>query len=353
LPWKRILLISLLFSILVFSLVYYVLPNVLYPLRIDKVPAGAYVVPWMQPYPYFGHIPETFNIDAIMAYALKLNMTFRISMWDGTTRVIPSTVYLGHDSKYLYVGGRFVNMHSNPTSEPNGWTEPNIFCIFFDVAGSGVLKTPEAGSSFGVTIDVPQETLVAVMWDDMVWTYDPNTYKHMMWMPSQNYLLPNAGRAGSSIAAQMAEYDNSTGTVTILFARFLRTPGTEDFNALQMRPGERWVIGFLLELEYQKELDNRVDGWPKKTYGIWSNDSSWWPKLVIDLTNPPPTIPGQTTPDTVTTSDSNKVEFKIDRSHDPNPDTLTFWIYTSGALFDSDSHTGGMEFHIWDASGAG
>jgi hypothetical protein len=56
---------------------------------------------------------------------------------------------------------------------------------------------------------------------------------------------------------------------------------------------------------------------------------------------------------TVTTSGSNKVSFKIDRSHDPNPDTLTFWIYTPGAPFDPDSHTGGMEFHIWDASGAG
>ena len=56
---------------------------------------------------------------------------------------------------------------------------------------------------------------------------------------------------------------------------------------------------------------------------------------------------------TVTTIGSNKVDFKIDRSHDTNPNTLTFWIYTAGALFNPNSHTGGMEFHIWDASGAG
>jgi hypothetical protein len=56
---------------------------------------------------------------------------------------------------------------------------------------------------------------------------------------------------------------------------------------------------------------------------------------------------------TVTTSGSNKVGFKIDRSNDTNPNTLTFWLYTAGALCDPDAHQGGMEFHIWDVSGAG
>jgi hypothetical protein len=56
---------------------------------------------------------------------------------------------------------------------------------------------------------------------------------------------------------------------------------------------------------------------------------------------------------TVTASGSNRVDFVIDRSHDLNPDTLTFWIYTPGWPCNLDSHTGGMEFHIWDASGAG
>jgi hypothetical protein len=288
--WKRVLLFSILFLILAISLFYYILPNVLHPLRIDPVPAGAYIVPWMRPNPWFGQIPATFNIDAVMAYALKLNMTFRINMWDGTTRVIPSTVYLGHDQNYLYIGGKFVSMYSNPASEPNGWTEPNVFSIYFDVANSGVLKTPEAGSSYAVTIDVPQETLTAGGCSDMVWAYESTTYKHMVWMPAENYLGPIKGETIFSLAAQTAEYDNSTGTVTILFARYLNRPGMEDINALQMRPGERWVMGFLLELKYQKELDNRVDGWPKTTFGIWSNDSSWWPKMVIDLTNPPPSF---------------------------------------------------------------
>lgn len=56
---------------------------------------------------------------------------------------------------------------------------------------------------------------------------------------------------------------------------------------------------------------------------------------------------------TVTTSDSNKVKFKIDRSNDANPNTLTFWLYTAGALCDPSNHQGGMEFHVWDVSGAG
>jgi hypothetical protein len=284
--WKRILPFSLFFYILIFSLFYYVVPNVLNPLRLDKVPADVYIVPWMQPNPYFGYIFTPFSIDAVMVDALKLSMTFRIDMWDGTTRVIPSTLYLGHDQKYLYIGGKFVGMYSNPASVPHD-LEPNRFHIFFDVANDGVLKTPEAGSLYAVAIDVlPPEDLASVQWDDMVWTYDPDTYKHMMWMPADNYLLRNAARAGLSVFAQKAEYDNSTGTVTILLARRLRTPGTEDFNALQMRSGERWVMGFLIELQYQKELDNRADGWPRKTYGEWSNDTSWWPKMTIDLTTP-------------------------------------------------------------------
>lgn len=284
--WKRILVLTILLFILVGSLLYYILPGILYPLRRDSVPSGAYVVPWMRPYPYFGQIPVKFDIDAVMAGALSLNMTFRISLWDGTTRVIPSTVYLGHDGSHMYIGGRFSGMYSNPASLPND-TQPNRFSILFDVANDGLLKTPEAGSSFGVNIEVPEEVLVLTQWDDMVWVYERNTYKHMIWMPAYNYLIPDARRAGSSVTGQTAEYEDSTGTITILFSRLLRTPGTEDFNALQMRLGERWIMGFLLELGYQKELDNRVDGWPKKTYGEWSDDSSWWPKLVIDLTNPP------------------------------------------------------------------
>lgn len=55
----------------------------------------------------------------------------------------------------------------------------------------------------------------------------------------------------------------------------------------------------------------------------------------------------------VTTSGSNEVDFTIDRSHDTNPNLLTFWIYTPGASFNPNNHVGGVEFHIWDYSGAG
>jgi len=290
---RRILLFSILFLILGISLFSFLYINVLNRPRIDTVPEGAYVVPWMRPYPSIQDLPSTFNIDAVMANALKLSVTFTITMWDNSTRVIPSTVYLGHDSQYLYAGGKFVGMHSNPASEPHGWTEPNVFKIYFDVANSGTLTTPEAGSSMAVNIDIPQDTLVGSSWSDMIWVYEPVTYKHMVWIPAENYLESKGqGQTVFSMAYNAADYDNSTGTVTMLFARYLSRPQIADINALQMRSGERWVMGFLLELEFQKALGTRADGWPRTTYGVWSNDSSWWPKLAIDLSNPPATYPG-------------------------------------------------------------
>ena len=258
----------------------------LYPLRRDSLPAGVYIVPWMKPYPYFGQIPDPFNIDSVMTGALRLNITFHIDTPNGT-RMIPSTVYLGHDSKYLYVGGKFVGMHSNPASVPYGDTQPNCFQIYFDVANDGVLKTPEAGSGFAVNIDVPQETLVGGTWADMMWAYAAGNYKRMTWWAADLYLETRGGQSTFSMSAHVQEYDSSTGTVTILFARFLNRPGMENINALQMRAGERWTMGFILELKYQKELANMVDGWPRNIYPYLSDDSSWWPKLVIDLANPP------------------------------------------------------------------
>lgn len=257
----------------------------MYPLRRDSVPAGAYVVPWMQLYPYFEQILDPFDIDSVMASALKLNMAFHIDTPNGT-RTIPSTVYLGHDSKYLFVGGKFVGMGSNPASVP-GDSQPNRFQMYFDVANDGVLKTPEAGSCFAVNIDVSHETLVGVQWPDMFWEYADAPYNHNIWMPADLYLETRGGQRIFSMAAHAQEYDSPSGTVTILFARYLNRPGMENINALQMRPGERWTMGFILELAYQKELANMVDGWPKSIYPYLSDDSSWWPKLVIDLTNPP------------------------------------------------------------------
>ncbi len=76
----------------------------------------------------------------------------------------------------------------------------------------------------------------------------------------------------------------------VLFSRFLSRPALSEIDALQMKFGERWVMGFLIELGYNTwygTYTDFVDGWPQKIYPYLSNDSSWWPKLVIDLTNPP------------------------------------------------------------------
>lgn len=274
--------------------------NASYPLRIDSVPSGAYVVPWMMPCTNITQLSEGYDIDQVMAYAMKFDITFKIETTNGTG-IIPSTIYLGHDSEYLYVGGKFVGMGSNPATPPHGWTPPNVFSIFFDTANSGTLTTPESGSGVGVNIDVPQETLVADSYEDIVWVYEPNIYKRMIWMPASNYLGPIKGQTVTGIRAQACTYDNSTGTITILLARFLRKPDMREINALQIRSGERWVMGFLLQLEYQTDFINQTtnwpinwaDGWPRNVYQKWSNDSSWWPKIVIDLTNPPSIIPGQ------------------------------------------------------------
>jgi len=291
---RRVLLFSILFFLLGVSLFYFVFTNLLNHSRLDTIPEGAYIVPWMKPNPPFQQLPNSFSIDAVMANALRISITFKIDMWDGSKRVIPSMIYLGHDSQYVYVGGKFVGMHSNPASVPNGWTQPNVFSIYFDVANSGTLTTPEAGSRMSVTIDVPQETLAAESWSDMMWIYEPVTYKHMMWMPTNNYLRSiGQGQTVFSTAYHAADYDNSTGTLTMLFARSLSRPEIANINALQMKAGERWVMGFLIELEFQSTtIDDRADGWPRTTFGVWSNDSSWWPKLAIDLSNPPATYTG-------------------------------------------------------------
>jgi hypothetical protein len=115
---KRIVLVSLLFFILVFSFLYFAFPNTLFPLRMDNVPPDANIVPWMRPNPQITELSSRFDINLVMANALKLNITFSIVLFNGT-RVIPSTLYLGHDSSYLYVGGRFVGMYTNPINTDN------------------------------------------------------------------------------------------------------------------------------------------------------------------------------------------------------------------------------------------
>ncbi len=310
---KRVLLFSLFFSILTGSLVGYALPRYLpHPSRRDTIPLGAFIVPWMQPTPSIaelnihGQSPNStppFDINAVMINALKLNIIFTIKIPDvvvdtpegkihilGETRTVPSTVYLGHDSKYLYVGGRFEGMYTNPGSAPND-TVPNVFSVYFDVAGDGALQHPESGSNLAAFVSPtgPRGT----SYDDMTWAYvhqylGSDQWAWVLTWSYYNLELQKNQPVGAYGNAAM-EYDIGSGTVTMLFSRLLRQPLNSEVNALQMRPGERWVMGFLLELGYNtnSQAGLFVDGWPQNIYPYLSDDSSWWPKLVIDLANPP------------------------------------------------------------------
>jgi len=295
---KRTLIFLLLFSILTFSLYYFVLPSILYPsrpLRVDSVPAGTYVVPWMQPNPSISVLktyqsnpygPPPFNVDSVMANSLKLSMTFNITVSSGS-RVIPSTVYLGHDEDYLYVGGEFRGMGLNPNNDPNT-TLANYMSIFLDVDDNGTLSFPEAGSQ--IVVFVYNDTWTTNgLYDDLLWTDYNNVLQRASWVRAEDYTFPKAP-AGITLASGFAEYDNPTGTLTFIIARFLRYPSLDKINALQMQPGERWVMGFVLELGFGSDggsMSNNVDGWPRTIYPFLSSDSSWWPKLAIDLSNTP------------------------------------------------------------------
>jgi len=296
--WKRILLLSIFFFILTVSLVYYyALPKMLEkPLRMDAVPSGAYLIPWMRPNPSIAELNQnpqmnsapTFDVDAVMAGALKLDMTFQIDT-PGGKRVVPSTVYLGHDTDHLYVGGKFVGMGLNPASDPPGpdprRTVPNTFQILFDVYDSGVLRFPESGSRLDMYADFDGRVHMWIS-HDVVWVYLPEDGRSA-WIMADN--VPGL-KGEVSIRDMIAQYDNSTETLTMLFSRFLSMPNSLQGNALQMRSGECWVMGFLIELGFTTNtahFGDYVDGWPKKAYPYLSDDSSWWPKLAIDLSNPP------------------------------------------------------------------
>jgi len=161
------------------------------------------------------------------------------------------------------------------------------------VANDGVLTAPESGSRPCVYVD--RERVSLWIYHDAVWFYVP-MFRRAAWILSDNYyeMFLNKPQPADAVEGGIGEYDNSTGTVTMLFSRLLRLPDNIEANALQMRPGERWIMGFLLELGYMTNtgtFTDYVDGWPNKTYPYMSDDASWWPKLVIDLTNPQPTYP--------------------------------------------------------------
>lgn len=236
-----------------------------------------------------GAMMSPWNVDAIMTKALELNMTFRITTLS-ETRVVSSTIYLGHDMDYLYIGGQFQRMFTNPASDSN-LTLPNYFNMLFDVNTDGKLKFPESGSRLSVLV-YDDDWRTGGWYRDLVWVDYSADFHRAIWMFGDDYYKKYLSKAQPSMAGveATAEYDNSTGTLTLLFSRHLLLSEIADINAIQIRPGERWVMGFLLELGYATwygELSDFVDGWPKKTYPYLDNDASWWPKLVIDLTNPP------------------------------------------------------------------
>jgi hypothetical protein len=291
---KRTILFVILFTILIVSSIFIVSRWILEePLRIDTIPSGAYVVPWMQPNPSISVLktyqsnpygPPPFNVDSVMANSLKLNMTFNITVSSGP-RVIPSTVYLGHDEHYLYVGGEFRGMGLNPNNDPNT-TLANYMSIFLDVDDNGTLSFPEAGSQ--IVVFVYNDTWTTNgLYDDLLWTDYNNVLQRASWVRAEDYTFPNAS-PGITLANGFAEYDNPTGTLTFIIARCLRYSAMDKINALQMQPGERWVMGFVLELGFGSDrgsMSNNVDGWPRTIYPFLSSDSSWWPKLAIDLSN--------------------------------------------------------------------
>jgi hypothetical protein len=103
------------------------------------------------------------------------------------------------------------------------------------------------------------------------------------------------GMLAVTVGSMAAEYDNATGTLAILYSRHLSDASYYQ-NSIQIHPGQRWVMGFVLELGLWNfagvPYTDYVGDWPGPVYPYLSNDSSWWPKLVIDLTKPPATYPG-------------------------------------------------------------
>jgi hypothetical protein len=172
-------------------------------------------------------------------------------------------------------------------------TLPNYFNILFDVKDNGNLMFPEAGSQLPVYVYNDTWT-TSGLYNDLLWDNYVSELGRACWGSTEDYCFPNAP-PGMTMANGFAEYDNSTGTLTIIFARLLRDPVMSGLDTLQMRPGERWVMGFVLELGFSRSsgglMSDNVSGWPLNVYPYLSSNSSWWPKLVIDLTNPPSTIP--------------------------------------------------------------
>lgn len=273
------------------------------PLRRDAIPSGAYVVPWMTSTESIASLYATppqaqpWNLTAAMRGSLTLDITFNIALPNGT-RIVHSTIFLGHDLNLLYIGGIFRGMYSNPNSHtnPDGSYDvpPNYLKMLVDVNNDGVLKAPESGSDPVVFVpclfDPSRCGLGSGGWgsidtfpgyDDLAWVNYVPEYRHGGFdLTSHICLQP------STLAGIATEYNYSSGDLVIVFAKRLSQPNS-CADGLQMRSEERWVVGFLFELGYAKEapLSDYVSGWPITAYPYLSTDSSSWPKLAIDLAN--------------------------------------------------------------------
>ncbi len=275
-------------------------------LRSDAIPSGSYVIPWMRPQPSIptiNAIPvqnQPWDVNLTMQGALKIETTFQLIVPNGT-RTIRSTVYLGHDMDFLFVAGIFRGMYSNPTSFWSNYPSTfrvfsNYFQIKFDVDNDGVLNGAESGSGFPVQVPCPFEPskcgLGAGGWgsQDLVWGYTDLawTYINPPGRDAYNFATSVCNQP-FALGAGASEYNNLNGTLTILFSRLLQVPNS-CANDLQIQPGERWVMRFLLELGFSNDdqfYQDFVDGWPRNAYPYTTSDCSWWPQLVIDLSNPP------------------------------------------------------------------
>ena len=303
--WKRIISVLVLISVLAASLSFYAYWASYATYRKNSIPADAFIVPWMKPNPLINDLsnlpslyPNDWNshpwyIDTVMAGALKLNMTFRIFIPpiregnNNTTRTVPATVYLGHDNQYLYLGGKFQGIYLNPYLTLENGYGSEYWIIFFDTGNDGILTMPESGSL--VYVEINPGKFEASGYEDVAWNID---YHYPLTWEFASDLTNGFGK--QTLGARVSDYDNSTGTITMLFSRLLQCDNS-NVNSFQMRPGERWVMGFRMDLGYsdaQRALTGFSDTFPKNptTLPWWqmSNDSSSWPKLAIDLSNPPP-----------------------------------------------------------------
>lgn len=301
-PQRRILFLSLLFIVLTVSLIV-VLNPFQHPLRRDNVPSGAYVSPWMQPKSSLNALASMaqsslpWNIGFVMQGSLRIDATFNVPLTNGT-RSIPATIYFGHDPSTLYVAGVLHCIYGNPTSSASVFYT-DYFRVYFDSDNDGIVTQPESGSMDSFTEPCP---FLPTHCNSTSWIYPFTAFYHdETWF--DNAL--GSGNPGwgfpqdycqqpTSLVAWASEYFIPNGTWTFAFSRLLNVPDS-CLNSLQMRAGERWAIGFIMEVGYsngspiggQSPYQDFVGGWPRNTYPDLNQDASWWPKLVIDLANPP------------------------------------------------------------------